>query len=149
MKVDLQKVTSPRTRQGVTRRRRRRGCLSGALAKPPSETINGSARNPGPARAALSFPPASGGSPEARITAESRLKYYRTARSAFPAVLLDLAGPCRESGKTELGWRDFRGSSEWLFGGGGSLRSGAPFDQPVQTMCASVRVSRAAGVQDA
>ena len=46
------------------------------------------------------------GSPKARITAETRLTTYRTARSAFSAVLLDPAGPCRESGKKALEWRD-------------------------------------------
>ena len=40
-----------------------------------------------------------GGLPEARITAGNRLTVYRAARSAFPAELLDLTGPCRESGK--------------------------------------------------
>ena len=30
------------------------------------------------------------------------LKNYRTARSAFPAGGLDLAGPCRDSGKNGL-----------------------------------------------
>ena len=46
------------------------------------------------------------GVPEAKITAGHRLKYYRTARSAFPAVGLDPAGPCRESGKTAIEWRE-------------------------------------------
>ena len=48
----------------------------------------------------------SGGLPEARITAGNRLTTYRTARSAFPAVVLDHAGPYRESGKTGHEWRD-------------------------------------------
>ena len=30
------------------------------------------------------------------------LTTYRTARSAFPAVVLDLTGPCRQSGKSEV-----------------------------------------------
>ena len=38
--------------------------------------------------------------------AGNRLKSYRTARSAFPAVALYPAGPCRESGKTGVEWRD-------------------------------------------
>ena len=42
------------------------------------------------------------------ITAGSRLKSTRTARSAFPAVRLDPAGPCCESGKIGLEWRDSR-----------------------------------------
>ena len=44
----------------------------------------------------------------ARIPAGNGLKYYRTARSAFSAVVLDLAGTCSESGKTGLEWRDSR-----------------------------------------
>ena len=42
--------------------------------------------------------------PESRQ--ENRLKSYRTARSALPAVVRDPAGPCRESGKTGFEWRD-------------------------------------------
>ena len=38
----------------------------------------------------------------------NRLKSYRTARSAFPAVGLDPAGSCRESGTNGLEWRDPR-----------------------------------------
>ena len=48
------------------------------------------------------------GSPEARITTGNHVSLTRTARSAFPAVLLDLTGPCRESGKTGVEWRDSR-----------------------------------------
>ena len=48
----------------------------------------------------------SSGLEAARIPAGSRLKSYRTARSAFPAVGLDPTGPCRESGKTGCEWRD-------------------------------------------
>lgn len=44
----------------------------------------------------------------ARITAGNRLKSYRAARSAFPAVGRDPAEPCRESGKTGSEWRDSR-----------------------------------------
>ena len=44
----------------------------------------------------------------ARIPAGNRLKSYRTARSAFPAVGLDPAGSCRESGKAGLEWRESR-----------------------------------------
>ena len=49
-----------------------------------------------------------GGAPRVRIRAGNRLKSYRTARSAFPAVVLDPVGPDRESGKTALEWRDSR-----------------------------------------
>ena len=49
-----------------------------------------------------------GGLPEAQITAGNRIKSYRTARSAFPAVGLEPAGPRRESGKLGLEWRDSR-----------------------------------------
>ncbi len=49
-----------------------------------------------------------GRSAEARIPAGYLLKSYRTARSAFPAVVLDPAGPCRESGKNGVEWRDSR-----------------------------------------
>ena len=44
----------------------------------------------------------------ARILAENRLKSYRTARSAFSAVVLDPAGSCRKSGKNAFEWRDSR-----------------------------------------
>ena len=66
------------------------------------------------------------GSPEARIPAGSHVKYYRTARSAFSAVLPDLAGPWRESGKNVLEWRDLRARGRLLCaegpGGPTSLR---------------------------
>ena len=48
------------------------------------------------------------GSPVVKITAGNRLKSYRTARSALPAVGLDPAGPYRRSGKTGSEWRDSR-----------------------------------------
>ena len=47
-----------------------------------------------------------GGSAEVRITAGNRLTTYRAARSAFPAVGLDPAGPWRESEKNGSEWRD-------------------------------------------
>ncbi|MYH49280.1 MAG: FAD-binding protein [Gammaproteobacteria bacterium] len=50
----------------------------------------------------------SGGSLEARIPAGNRLKSYGAARSAFPAVELDLAGTTRESGKNGPEWREPR-----------------------------------------
>ena len=50
----------------------------------------------------------SSGWPEGRITAGNRLSTYRAARSAFPAVGLDPAGPGCESGKTGHEWRDSR-----------------------------------------
>ena len=42
----------------------------------------------------------------ARIPAGNHLKSYRTARSALPAVVLDPAGPYRESGKIVPVWRE-------------------------------------------
>ena len=56
------------------------------------------------------------GSPKARITAGNLLTTYRTARSAFPAGLLDLTGPCRESGKIVPEWRDFATKPKCLQG---------------------------------
>jgi len=56
-----------------------------------------------------------GGSPETRITAENRLTTYRAARSAFSAVGLDTTGPCRESGKTGLDWRELVHTEAVLF----------------------------------
>lgn len=47
-----------------------------------------------------------GRAPEVRITAGNRLKSIGTARSAFPAVGLDPAGPCPDSGKTGIDWRE-------------------------------------------
>jgi len=41
-----------------------------------------------------------------RIPAGSHVSLTRTARSALPAVVLDPAGPCRESGKTGSDWRE-------------------------------------------
>ena len=49
-----------------------------------------------------------GGAPKVRIPAGNRLTCYRAARSAFPAVVLDFAGPSRESGKTGPERRDSR-----------------------------------------
>ena len=43
-----------------------------------------------------------GGSLAVQITARSYISSIRTARSAHLAVVLDPAGPCRESGKTAL-----------------------------------------------
>ena len=48
------------------------------------------------------------GSPEAQITAGDHVSQTGTARSAFPAVVPDLAGPYRKSGKTGVEWRDSR-----------------------------------------
>ena len=48
------------------------------------------------------------GSPESNIPTGNRLTVYRTARSAFPAVGLDLAGPSRQSGETGVNRRDSR-----------------------------------------
>ena len=47
-----------------------------------------------------------------RITAGDRLKSTGTARSAFPAVGLDLVGSRLDGGKTGSNWRDF--GSTWL-----------------------------------
>ena len=60
------------------------------------------------------------GSPRARITAGSHVKSTGTARSAFPAVGLDLAGPYRETGKTGLEWRDSRARVDFLAEGLGT-----------------------------
>jgi len=46
------------------------------------------------------------GSPVVRIPAGNRLSLTRTARSAFPASVLDPAGSCCECGKTGREWRD-------------------------------------------
>ncbi len=64
------------------------------------------------------WPPS--GSPGAKITAEDRLTTYRAARSALSVVLLDLAGPCRESGKIVVEWRDFRARCPRFAGGLGT-----------------------------
>ncbi len=64
------------------------------------------------------WPPS--GSPGARITAEDRLTTYRAARSALSVVLLDLAGPCRESGKIVVEWRDSRARCPRFVGGLGT-----------------------------
>ena len=46
------------------------------------------------------------GSPGVRIPAGNRLTTYRAARSAFPAVVLDIAGTSCQSGKTGPQWRE-------------------------------------------
>ena len=68
---------------------------------PPKVLVTWSVLRPG-------RPSRNGGAHEVRIPAGNRLKSYRTARSAFPVVLLDLAGPCCESGKNGVVWRESR-----------------------------------------
>ena len=48
------------------------------------------------------WPQGVSGTSEAQITAGDRVSSIRTARSATPALGLDPAGPCRESGKNGL-----------------------------------------------
>ena len=50
----------------------------------------------------------------ARIPAGNRLTTYRAARSAFPAVVMDPAGPRRDSGKSGPEWRDSRARASSL-----------------------------------
>lgn len=75
----------------------------------------------------------SGGSPEVRIRAGNRLTTYRAARSAFPAVGLDPAGPWRESEKNGSEWRDSQdGRMPFMCVSSGI--SGAPIQSASSTM---------------
>ena len=69
------------------------------------------------------------GSPEVGIPAGNRLKSYRTARSAFPAVGLDRAGPCRKRGKTGHEWRDLPRPRRLVTEGPGSPPRAGPGKQ--------------------
>ena len=71
-----------------------------------------------------------GGPPEVKIPAGSHVSLIRTARSAFPAVVLDLAGPCRESGKIGTEWRDSPRPPRHLHRGSGKPLRARPAAAP-------------------
>jgi len=114
---------SSRTRQGcrAARSRRRSHTRRASTSRAPPSVHEPEIPAPGglapPWSRRCSRFRRSSASTEGQIPAGNRLTDYRAARSALPAVGLDLAGSSRQSGKTGVDWRESRASlrlQPWL-----------------------------------